>query len=116
MNFSFVPQAYAATPWGGDCVGTGDAANVATIGGLECLIENILTPLPAIIALVAVGMIIMAGIKIMNAGADTKAYAAGWSTFSYALIGLILLSVVWLAIVLIQTYTGTNITNFGIPN
>lgn len=116
MNFSFVPQAYAATPWSGDCVGTGDATNVATIGGLECLIENILTPLPAIIALVAVGMIIMAGIKIMNAGADTKAYAAGWSTFSYALIGLILLSVVWLAIVLIQTYTGTNITNFGIPN
>ncbi len=89
---------------------------VATIKGIECLIENILTPMPSIIALVAVAMIIMAGVKIINAGSDTKAYAAGWSTFNYALIGLILLSVVWLALVIVSNYTGTDVTQFAIPN
>lgn len=121
MTFNLIPQAYAAgfTPgnlWGkglNDCAVDG----VATISGLECLIGNILQPLPALIALAAVAMIIMAGIKIMNAGTDTKAYAAGWSTFTYAVVGLILLSVVWFAIIIIQNYTGaTDITNFGIPN
>ncbi len=112
MTFSFVPQAYAAsTAWTGDCVENG----VATIGGIKCLIGNILTPLPGLIALCAVGMIIFAGIRIINAGSSEKEYTAGWNTFTYAVIGLILLSVVWLAIILIQKYTGANdITNFGI--
>ncbi|OGD83756.1 hypothetical protein A2572_00870 [Candidatus Collierbacteria bacterium RIFOXYD1_FULL_40_9] len=115
MFYSLIPTVNAAavdsTQWDGrGCSSDG----VVTIKGLECLIENILTPLPGIIALVAVGMIIFAGIKILNAGADTKAYAAGWSTFSFAVVGLILLSVVWLVLVIIKNYTGADILNFGI--
>ncbi len=117
MNLNFIPQAYAAfTP--GDQWNAGNGCGqdgVATITGIQCLIGNILTPLPAFIALAAVGMIILAGIKIVNAGPNEKEYAAGWNTFTYAVIGLILLSVVWLAIILIQKYTGvTDITDFGI--
>lgn len=114
MTFHLIPQVYAAS-WDSinpECVSDG----VATIKGIECLIQNILTPLPTILALVAVGMIIMAGIKIMTAGADSKAYAAGWSTFTYALIGLVLLSAVWLVLILIESYTGAPITEFGIPS
>lgn len=116
MIFNLVSVANAATlkkelwePAG--CANDG----VVTIKGIECLLVNILSPLPGIIALVAVGMIIFAGIKIINAGADSKAYAAGWSTFTYALVGLILLSVVWLVLVIVGKYTGTEVTNFGIP-
>lgn len=87
---------------------------VATITGIECLIRNILTPLPGLIALCAVAMIIWAGIRLMNAGADQKAYSAAWSTFTYAIVGLILLSVVWFALVLIKAFTGANVTDFGI--
>lgn len=115
MFNSLIPIANAApvdsTQW--DARGC-SSDGVVTIKGLECLIENILTPLPGIIALVAVGMIIFAGIKILNAGADAKAYAAGWSTFSFAIIGLILLSAVWLVLVIIKNYTGADILNFGI--
>lgn len=120
MTFNLVPLVYAADSYLGTqawenagCAKDG----VVTIKGIECLIQNFLSPLPTLIALSAVGMIIFAGIKIVNAGADPKAYAAGWNTFTYALIGLILLSVVWLAIVLIKTYTGApDIMNFGLPN
>jgi len=108
MLFQLVSPAYAATPWGTDCVSDG----VATIQGITCVLQNVLQPLPALIALAAVVMIIMAGIRIINAGSDPKALAAAWSTFTYALIGLILLAVVWLVLIIIKNFTGADITNF----
>ncbi|KKT72933.1 MAG: hypothetical protein UW68_C0021G0026, partial [Candidatus Collierbacteria bacterium GW2011_GWB1_44_6] len=90
MSFQFVTSAHAAD-WAAinpDCVSDG----TATIQGIECVIGNILTPIPALIALVAVGMLIMAGIRIISAGSEPKALAAAWSTFTYALIGLVLLA------------------------
>lgn len=113
MNFISIAHAAAIDKAGWESAGC-SIDGVATIKGLECLIANILSPLPGLIGLVAVGMIIFAGYKIIGAGADTKAYAAGWQTFTYAIIGLILLSVVWLALVIIENYTGAPVTNFGI--
>lgn len=117
MLYSLISPVYAVGQYGtadweaAECASQG----VATIKGIECLIGNILLPLPGIIALAAVAMIILAGIKIINAGSsDSKALAAGWATFTYAIVGLILLSVVWLALVIIENYTGTTVTQFGI--
>ena len=115
MSFNLISVANAATKGTSAWEGAGCASDgVATIKGLECLIGNILEPLPALITFAAVAMLIMAGFKIMNAGADPKAYASGWSTFSYAIVGIILLSVVWLVLVIVQKYTGADILNFGI--
>lgn len=113
MLFQLVPQTYAAawTSINPDCVSEG----VATIKGIECLFQNLISPVPALLALVAVGMIIFAGIRLLTAGADPKAYAAAWSTFTWAIIGLILLSAAWLIIVLIGKFTGANITTFSLP-
>ena len=111
-----ISNVYAASVQGTGAWESRDCASdgAATIKGLECLLENILSPLPAIIALAAVGMIIMAGYKIITAGSDPKKYAAGWSTFAFAVVGLILLSVVWLVLVIIKNYTGADILDFGI--
>ncbi|HCQ31687.1 TPA: hypothetical protein DIU27_04895 [Candidatus Collierbacteria bacterium] len=87
---------------------------VATIQGITCLLKNVLQPLPALLALVAVGIIIMAGIRLTTAGSDPKAVASAWSMFTWAVIGLILLAVVWLALVLIENFTGAKVTQFGI--
>ena len=97
--------------WTEECVQDG----VATLGGIVCVIRNLLTPLPAIIALAALAMVIMAGIRLVNAGADPKAYASAFSTFQWAIIGLILLSGAWLILVLIERFTGAPITQFGLP-
>ncbi len=113
MSFQIISPVFAAD-WSSinaDCVGTGDASNVATIRGIECVLTNIVKPLPALIALAAVIMIIMAGIRIVNAGSDAKALASAWSTFTYAIVGLILLSVVWLALVIVKNFTGADVTN-----
>ena len=116
MIFQLIPQAYAAVIPADQWAAKGcTEQGVVTIKGIECIFQNIIGPVPALLALVAVGMIILAGVRLLMAGPDPKAYAAAWSTFTWAVIGLILLAVAWLIIVLVQRFTGTNITNFGIP-
>ncbi|HSV94567.1 MAG TPA: hypothetical protein VLH94_01115 [Spirochaetia bacterium] len=111
MIFQFIPQVYAAEAWSDPCVDDG----VATIRGIECVFERLVSPVPALLALVAVGMIIMAGVRLLNAGSDPKAVASAWSTFTWAVIGLILLAVVWIILILIGKFTGANVTTFTIP-
>ncbi len=98
-------------PWSGECI----QDEVATLKGITCLIGNLLRPLPAIIALAALAMVIMAGIRLVSAGADPKAYASAWQTFQWAIIGLILLSGAWLILILIERLTGAPVTQFGLP-
>ena len=98
-------------PWSAECVEQG----VATLLGITCIVKNLLRPLPAIIALAALGMVIWAGIRVISAGPDPKAYASAMATLQYAVIGLILLSGAWLILVIIERRTGAPVTQFGIP-
>lgn len=117
MIFQMIPAAYAALIPASQWEAQGCATQgVVTIKGIECIFQNLIGPVPALLAIVAVAMIIFAGIRLLLAGADPKAVAAAWNTFTWAVIGLILLSAAWLIIVLIGKFTGANITNFGIPN
>lgn len=127
MSFQLVSQAYAAaipgTGWaakgcsaGVDLGGGENITDVATIQGITCIIQNLLSPIPALLALVAVGMIIIAGIRLISAGSDPKAVASAWSMLTWAVIGLILLAGVWLVLVVIQNLTGAQVTQFGFPD
>lgn len=112
MLFQIVKPVCAAV-FTGECVADTD---VVTIRGITCLISSLIGQIPKVLAFVAVGMIIYSGVRLIGAGADPKAYAAAWSTFVYAVIGLILLAVVWLVLIAIQNFTGAPVTQFGIPN
>lgn len=98
-------------PWAPECAEQG----VATLLGITCVVKNILKPLPAIIALGALAMVILAGIRVISSGPDPKAYASAMATLQYAVIGLILLSGAWLILVIIERLTGAPVTQFGIP-
>lgn len=116
MILNLIPQTLAAEVPAGEWEYAGcSSEGVATIKGIECIFQNLITPVPRLLALVAVFMIIFAGIRLVLAGADPKAYEAAWKTFTWAVIGLIFLSVAWLIIVLIKQFTGANVTTFGIP-
>ncbi|HOX96393.1 MAG TPA: pilin [Candidatus Woesebacteria bacterium] len=119
MFLNLIPQVLAAeSAWTDECVYTyndlGVEANVATLKGVECLFRNLIKPAPALLAVVAVGMVIFAGIRLLMAGSDPKAYAAAWKTFTWAIIGLILLSAAWLIIILIERFTGANLSTFTV--
>jgi uncharacterized protein YhhL (DUF1145 family) len=95
--------------WTSDCV----TNEVATIRGLECVVANLLKPLPALIALAALIMLIMAGIRLTLSGSDPKANAAAWQTFTWAIVGIVLLAGAWLILVAIEKFTGAKVTEFG---
>ena len=124
MLFQLIPPAYAATAWSDECTGTILNKNtnlvintdVATIQGITCIIRNLLQQIPPALTLVAVFMVIFAGVRLIGAGSDPKAYAAAWATFTYAIVGLVLMAVVWLVLVAIQNFTGAQVTQFGFPN
>jgi len=59
-------------------------------------------------------MVIWSGIRLISSGADPKAYASAMATLMYALIGILLLSGAWLILVLIERFTGAQVTQFGI--
>jgi predicted tellurium resistance membrane protein TerC len=98
--------------WVNECV-SGPGNDVATIRGLSCVIKNLLEPLPAIIALAALIMLMISGIRLAIAGSDPKAAAGAWQTFTWAIVGIILLAVAWLIIVAIEKFTGAPVTEFG---
>ena len=98
-----------ATIFTGDCQTDG----VITITGFICLINEILVQIPKVVAFAAVCMIIYSGIRLINAGSNPKEYSAAWATLSYAVIGLIMLAVVWIILVFIEQFTGAPVTKFG---
>jgi len=95
--------------WTSECV----TNEVATIQGIGCVIKNLLEPLPSLIALAALIMLIIAGIRITLSGSDPKASAAGWQTFTWAIVGIVLLAGAWLILVAIEKFTGAPVTEFG---
>lgn len=112
MNFHIVKVAYAASAtWTGECV----SGDVATIQGIGCLVGNLLGFFPYLIVFVAVGIIITSGVKIMTAPAgDAKTLSAAWSAITWSVIGIILMSIIWFAIILIEKFTGANLTEFKV--
>jgi len=113
MSFQLISPAYAAVVSDWEAAGCA-TEGVATFKGLECLFKNIVNPIPGIIALIAVAMIIMAGIKLTTAGADAKAVESAWKTITFAVVGLVLLAGVWIALILIERFTGAPVTKFGV--
>jgi hypothetical protein len=111
-----IPITHAGTfgsqAWSGDCIGFDD---VPTIQGITCVLRNLLAEIPPILTLVAFFMVIMAGIRLMMAGSEPKAIAAAWSTLTMALIGLFLMAGAWIALVLIETFTGAKVTTISFP-
>ncbi len=102
--------------WTKECYyGQTPEEGVATIQGITCIIKNLLYQIPYVIALAALAMVIWAGIRVISAGPDPKAYASAIATLQYAVIGLILLSGAWLILVIIERLTGAQVTQFGIP-
>src|SRR5512145_2306682 len=86
---SLVPHPVHAA-WSGDCVAVDNEGvpDVATIKGVECLFEGVLSVALRLIGLATFVMILVGGFTILTAGSDPKAAAAGQQTITMGIIGL----------------------------
>jgi len=99
------------TSWSDTCVSNGD---VATIQGFECLFANILKVVMGAAGLAFFAMLIIGGFKYITSGGDPKKIASASSTITLAFVSVLGVIVSWLILLLIQNFTGVNVTQFKI--
>lgn len=75
-------------------------------------IIRILAPAAGIAFLI---MLLVGGYQLITSGGDPKAAAQARTTFTYAIIGIILVVASWLILTIIAGLTGVNVTNVDIP-
>ncbi len=118
---SILATAYIALPraayaqgnaWSSRCVQDGD---VATIQGLECLFSNVLQIIVSVAGIVFFIMFIVGGFKYITSFGDQKAMAQSNTTLTNAILAIVGLIGSFVALRLIGTITGLNVTNFLIP-
>lgn len=112
FNIFLVKPAIAqTTSWSSTCVSNTD---VATIRGIQCLLQNVLQIIVGAAGLVFFAMLIIGGFKYLTSGGDPKKTASASSTLGLSFMGLLGVLVSWLILLFIQYFTGVNVTNFNI--
>ena len=115
MMFNLIPLIYAAPPpWEGLEGAQGGEKDVATIASLTSLFQNAVTGITAFAGVVLFIVLISAGFTFLFSGGDAKKLEKAKNTFTYALIGMVVIISAYLIIQLIQTFTGANVTEFNL--
>ena len=87
----------------------------ARIADIVPIIANIIGLLAPAAAIAVFVMILVAGFQFLTSGGDPKSVAAARTTLTYAIIGVILVVVVWLILTLIEAVTGVDVTIVNLP-
>lgn len=81
-------------------------------------IENLFKKLVQIsvsLAFVALFVVLLwAGIKYLTSGGEPKALQSTSQTVTWALLGMLFLIIAWLILLLIEAFTGVQVTNFTV--
>ncbi len=104
--------------WSGVCVGSAEnnAGDVATIQGLECLIANVFTVFITLLGLAGFVMFLVAGVRWLTSGGNSKGIETARNTMTFAVVGLVVALSSFIVINLIADFTGVNvIRKFVIP-
>ena len=95
-----------------DCVKDG----VATIQCLVPLFANVVKAVVALGGVMLFIMLLVGGFNFLFSAGDPKKLEMARGTITQAIMGLAIMSIAYLIILTIQTFTGVNVTTFTIPN
>lgn len=115
-------HAQATAAWTGVCVSVetgpdGDTISVATIQGIQCIIANIFSIAVSGIGLAGFVMFIIGAFTYLLSGGNAKGVESARTTFTYAVVGLLVALSSIIILNVIAAFTGVNIIlNFVIPN
>ena len=87
----------------------------AKISDLVIVIQNIISILAPIAAVAFLIMLIVGGFQFLTSGGDPKAVAGARTTLTYAVIGIILVVVLWLILLVMKNIPGVDTTTVTIP-
>lgn len=103
-----------AREWSGVCVG-GEANDVATIQGIECLMGNVLSVFFAVIGLAAFIMVVIGATRILLSGGNSKNVDTGKKTITLAIIGIVVALAGFILVRVLSGFTGVDLLQFVIP-
>jgi hypothetical protein len=110
-------QAQGVKAWSVVCLGTGDASDVATIQGFQCILANILSIAISGFGLVGFVMTLIGGFTFMLSGGNSKGAETAKQTITFAIGGLVVALSAFIILRFLASFTGVNtILNFKIPN
>lgn len=99
-----------------DCLGGGNAADVAQIQCLECIILQVFHIVVRLAGVVVFIMLIIGGFRYLTAGGDPKSTESARKIITYAIFGLVLILAAWFLLNFIGEFTGISaITEFTFP-
>jgi len=89
--------------------------DVATIGSIGSLFEKFVSGITAFAGVVLFIVLVMAGFTFLFSGGDQKQLEKAKNSFTYALIGIVVIASAFLIIQLISNFVGAdNLTKFQI--
>ncbi len=106
---------HAQGAWGSECYEVVDGEKIATLQGLECLFRNLLGSITTLAGIAFGAMLVVGGFKLIFAGGDKQQIQKAKGVFTTAFIGLALMVIAWFILVIIEQFTGINVTIFTIP-
>lgn len=92
-----------------------EAGAPVCFSGVVPLLKNLISLLAPAAAIAFLIMLIIGSFQFITSGGDPKAVGGARNTLTYALIGVILVVVVWLILVLIAGITDIDILNVRLP-
>lgn len=87
---------------------------IPTITGIKCVLLNIISILSPLLILVAFGVILFAGVRLIIAGDDPKQIQGAYKTLTFAIIGIVGLALAWFVLYLIEQFTGAPVTQIDL--
>lgn len=88
--------------------------SVATIKDFEVIFANVVSVAGILLGFSFFVMLIIGGVRYMLSGGDPKALQAAKGTITWAIIGLVLFALSYTILLIIQIFTGINVTIFRI--
>lgn len=101
--------------WNCDVSNVADAAGVANITCLVPLFTNVVRAVVALGGVALFVMLLVGGFNFLFSGGDQKKLETARGTVTQAIVGIVIMSLAYLIILTVQTFTGVNVTDFEVP-
>lgn len=95
---------------------TPSGAKIALLQGIECIFKNILLIIIPFAGLAAFVVLIVGGFQYLTSAGDPKQLQKASGTITAAIIGIIVILVVWFIFRLLNAITGLDLLKFQIPS
>ncbi len=81
---------------------------------IEGVVEKVISVVVGLGFIALLVLVLWSGVKFITSGGEPKALQAARQIFTWAVLGIVFMAFAWLILLLIQNFTGIEVTTFNI--